>query len=242
LSRGDDIVTSEEAADLRRRWLNWTLVSVAMALYSGAAEIESHTTADRLPLTPGKEIELTLVRLFENPLQLDLEFKAEACPQRPELTSRQAAAAHDGLLRLTPGANVRLEARTGDDVPVTFEAMPVSAYCNGDVRVMTTNLSVEPGVYRWPPPPALPRIMLHPGLNWIRLKVTMADPPVGGETASVYALGALGLKSSWPNVAWLWPALFLDLVFAATQSVWLLLLVRRTWRVRRRSRVAGQRP
>ena len=49
----------------------------------------------------------------------------------------------------------------------------------------------------------------------------------------LYVLGSVRLNGSQPNVGWLWPAVFLDLLFPVTQGIWALVLLWMTLRARR---------
>ena len=222
-------MTKARASTLKFNWLLWIAATVLLVLYGEAARLESTPTALRLQLTPGTEAELDTFRLFENPLRMVLTFRADGCDQRPELGSWQGAKEQDGVLRLKPGATVRIEARQDEDKPVVFEAMPMSGYCNGNSRGMTANLAQSPGVYRWPPPPETPILWLHTGMNRVRLKVTEVEPPIAGEAVTLTAPGALGIKIAADNVAWLVFGLFLKPVFLFTQGGWLLGLLVISW-------------
>ncbi len=222
-------MTKDRATSLKFHWLLWLVATVLLLLYGEAARLESTPTTVRLKLTPGTEVELDTFRLFENPLRMVLEFRADGCDQRPELGNWQGAKEKDGILTLKPGAAVRLEARLGEDKPVVFEAMPMSGYCNGNSRGMTANLATSPGVYHWPPPPDTPMLWLQPGMNRVHLKLTTVEAPLAGEAITLYAPGALGIKTAADNVAWLVFGLFLKPVFWFTQAGWLLALVLATW-------------
>jgi hypothetical protein len=116
--------------------------------------------------------------------------------------------------------------------PVVFELMPATGNCIGTLRRLTTNLATEPGVYRWPPPET-PQFMLETGFNNLRVKVISADTAIAGQRTQLYVLASVRLNGSQPNVGWLWPAMFLDLLFPVTQGVWLLVLLWKTVRARR---------
>jgi hypothetical protein len=76
--------------------------------------------------------------------------------------------------------------------------------------------------------------MLETGFNTVRAKVVSADAALAGQPTQLYALASVRLNGSLPNVSWLWPAVFLDLLFPVTQGIWLLVLLWMTFRVRRR--------
>jgi hypothetical protein len=203
----------------RRAWALWGLVSLSLAGYAVLAQIASHTVATKVQLGPANAVELKLFRLFDDTLRFDLVFRAKGCEQRPELGS-WALIEKDGLLTLRPGAEVRIEASLPSSPPVQYEAMPLSAHCSdGNVRQMTANLSVQPGVYRWPPPSFTPTIHLHPGYNVVRFEVTSVDNRIVGETVDLVVPPPLGFKSGQTSVIWLWFGLLWP-VFVVVQSIW----------------------
>jgi hypothetical protein len=231
----DPSLDPEEPSSLRNAWLTWLLVTLGLALYAGGAEIEARTESEMLVLTPGNEIVLSVPRLFANPLQLDLDVHTPACEARPDpvLGAAMIAPPRDGLLRLKPDAGLKLEVRVDDGPPTPYELMPPTGSCLGTLRRLTANLAVEPGVYRWPPPPETPQLMLGSGFNEIHVKVVSADKPIAGQRTMLYVLASVRLNGSQPNVDWLWPAVFLDLLFPVTQGIWLLVLL---WKTLRRNR------
>lgn len=238
-SLNDD--TPDPPADLRSAWTTWLLATVGLALYAFAAEVEVRVESVPLLLTPGNSVEITVTRLFSNPLQLDIELPcppASPTPAPPKLTP-PVPPPDNGLLKLKAEPVVRLEVSDpagdaqGGAKPVVFESLPTNGTCTGALRRLTTNIAIEPGVYRWPPPPETPAFMLGPGFNRVRIKVAAAEPPLAGRHTVLYALGSIQLATSQPNVGWLWPALYLDLLFPVTQAVWLVVLIRRTLKRRR---------
>lgn len=232
----------DEPSRLRNRWLSWLLVTAGLALYAGGAEIEARTESAPLVLTPGREAVLEVPRVFANPLQLDLDVHTPGCEDRPKAVAPAGAPPHppvgapprDGLLRLKPDASLRVEVQAGSSAPVPYELMPATGSCIGTLRRLTANLSTEPGVYRWPPPAGTPEVMLGSGFNTLRVKVVSADAALAGQPTRLYALASVRLNGSLPNVAWLWPAVFLDMLFPVTQGIWLLVLLWMTLRARRR--------
>jgi hypothetical protein len=225
---------TDEPSSLRTRWLTWLLVTAGLALYAGGAEIEARTESAPLVLTPGSEAVLEVPRIFANPLQLDLDVRTPGCEARPEAAAPAIAPPRDGLLRLKPDASLKLEVRAGSGAPVNYELMPATGSCIGTLRRLTANLATEPGVYRWPPPAGTPQVLLESGFNSLRVKVVSADAVLAGQPTRLYALAAVRLNGSLPNVAWLWPAVFLDMLFPVTQGIWLLVLLWMTFRARRR--------
>jgi hypothetical protein len=224
-----------DSSSLRNHWLTWLLVTLGLAIYAAGAEIEARTESEPLILTPGSEIVLQVPRLFPNPLQLDLDVRTPGCEGRPDGAAVMAAIAppRDGLVRLTPDASARFEVRGDNGPPVTFELMSAAGNCIGTLRRLTTNLATEPGVYRWPPPPETPQFTLETGFNSLRVKVISADTAIAGQRTQLYVLASVRLNGSQPNVGWLWPAMFLDLLFPVTQGIWLLVLLWKTLRARR---------
>ncbi len=233
----DSALDPGEPSSLRNAWLTWLLVTLGLALYAGGAEIEARTESETLVLAPGNAIVLEVPRLFPNPLQLDLDVRTPACEGRPDAAAITATYAppRDGLLRLKPDANLKLEVQGESGPPVTYELMPPTGSCIGTLRRLTANLAIEPGVYRWPPPPGTPQFMLGTGFNALHVKVIGADKAIAGQRAQLYVLASVRLNGSQPNVDWLWPAVFLDLLFPVTQGIWLVVLLWRTLKARRRA-------
>jgi hypothetical protein len=205
---------TDEPSSLRTRWLTWLLVTAGLALYAGGAEIEARTESAPLVLTPGSEAVLEVPRIFANPLQLDLDVRTPGCEARPEAAAPAIAPPRDGLLRLKPDASLKLEVRAGSGAPVNYELMPATGSCIGTLRT--------------------PQVLLESGFNSLRVKVVSADAVLAGQPTRLYALAAVRLNGSLPNVAWLWPAVFLDMLFPVTQGIWLLVLLWMTFRARRR--------
>lgn len=231
----DDELEPDAPTRLRNHWLTWLIVTAGLAIYAGGAEIEAYTESAPLVIAPGSEAVLQVPRIFPNPLQLDLDVRTPACEGRPDGATALSPVAppRDGLLRLTPDASLKIEVQGGNGPPVTYELMPSTGNCQGTLRRLTANLAVEPGVYRWPPPAGTPQIMLETGLNTLHVKVTSADAAVAGQRTRLYALASVRLNGSQPNVGWLWPAVFLDLLFPVTQGIWALVLLWMTLRARR---------
>ena len=223
-------------ASLRSAWTTWLLVTVALALYAFGAEVETRVESVPLVLTPGGSVEISVPRFFSNALQLDLELPCPPASPGDRATVSPAGPQLDkGFLKLRPEPGVRLEvSRIDDDTKsVAFETLPSSGACSGSPRRLTTNLAIAPGVYRWPPPEDVPSFTLEPGFNRLRIKIVAAEPPLVGRRTVLYAPGSIQLTNALPNVSWLWPALYLDLLFPVVQAIWLAVLIWRT--VRRRA-------
>ena len=217
---------------LRRAWALWGLVSLSLAGYAVLAQIASHAVVTKLQLKPANVVELKLFRLFDDTLGFDLAFHAKGCEQRPELGSWDYTE-RDGFLTLRPGAEVRIVASMPSSPPLQYEAMPLSAFCSdSNIRQMTANLSIQPGVYRWPPPPSTPAIRLHPGYNIVRFEVTSVDKRIVGETVDLVVHPPLGFKSAETSMTWLWFGLLWP-VFVVVQAIWAAgLFVYRSWTAR----------
>ena len=231
----DEDELESEPTSLRNHWLTWLLVTLGLAIYAGGAEIEARTESEQLVLTADNEIVLEVPRFFPNLLQLDLDVRTPGCEGRPDGVAALAAVAppRDGLLRLKPDATARFEVRGDNGPPITYELMPATGNCLGTLRRLTANLAIEPGVYRWPPPASTPQFMLETGFNSLRVTVVSVDKAIAGQRTMLYVLGSVRLNGSQPNVGWLWPAVFLDLLFPVTQGIWALVLLWMTLRARR---------
>ena len=222
-------------ANLRGAWTTWLLATAALALYAFGAEVEARVESTPLVLTPGNSVEITVPRLFYNLLQLDIELPCPPAPPALRPAVPTPPQLDNGLLKLKAEPVVRLEVSGdgGDPRPVMFESLPINGTCTGPLRRLTTNIAIAPGTYRWPPPPETPSFMLEPGFNQLRVKVAAAEPPLAGRRTVLYAPGSIQLATSQPNVGWLWPALYIDLLFPVTQAIWLVVLIRQTLRHRR---------
>lgn len=214
-----------------RAWTIWGVVSIGLAGYAGLALVASHSTGVPIKLKPGERATVSLVRLSEDLLTFDLIFQAPGCQRRPELGEwrpREEA----GFLKFAPGttgAAVHMVASISESNPVEFDALPLVAYCSdSNVRAMSANLPVEPGVYRWPPPPSTPAIHLHPGVNTVQFEVTSVGPPIMGETVQLVVLAPLGFESYRSGLGWLWGGLLWP-AFLISQLIWCFGLASKTW-------------
>ena len=173
------------SARVLRAWVVWGVVSVGMVGYAVLAQIAAHTVVTKVQLKPGNSVEVELFRVSHDALRFTLLFRTKGCVQRPEL-GKWVPIKKDGFLELRPGAKVRIVASMPDSPPVEYEAMPLSGFGSDfNLREMTANLSVQPGVYRWPPPPSTPSIHLHAGSNTVRFEVTSVGEPIVGETVDL---------------------------------------------------------
>jgi hypothetical protein len=215
---------------MKRAWLVWATTTLVMVTYVGFAFLEAHATIGQLELTPGKTLTLKSFDLLGRHPGLILDFKAKGCEQRPELGRWERLQSGPEFLRLRPGADVRIEASTASAGPVLYEAMPTDAYCSdANSRSLTANISIEPGLWRWPPPPDTPSIMLGPGFNELRLKVVAVDQRIAGETVQVIMPGPIGLKRTPLGLEWLWFAYILGPIVCFSQPIWAMVLAWKTF-------------
>jgi hypothetical protein len=225
---------------MSRGWIAWSIATLILIAYAAAGRIESHTAISSIKLTRGATDNLDLLRLFKDELRFSLGFKAQGCQQRPELgnASSDRSWKTTGLLKLTPGAAVTIEASHAHAAPVIFDAMPLSGFCSDrNLRDMTADLPIAPGVYRWPPPAATPSIPLLPGFNHVILKVQKIGQPLLGEVVTIIVQPPLGFNEYFGNTCWLWPALLLWPLFTLVQILWAVGLAWATYRKRRRRRI-----
>jgi hypothetical protein len=207
-------------------WFSWAVTSGILFLYCLAGFIASHSPVAKLELTPGRVLDLDLLRLADDSFRFELWFKTrEPGRLRPELGKwADADRRQAGFMKYAPASDVRIRVSTPNFPPIEYQAMPLGG-ANSDMilRHMTSNLSVEPGVWRDVPWYNLPSIRLHPGFNEIRLELTLVEPPLVGETVELMVLPTLGFKSA-SGLFFLWPVLLFWPLFALSQTVWLLCL------------------
>lgn len=221
---------------LRPRWLIWIAATVMVAAYVIAGLISSSPGTIPITLTQGSTAKATVLRVGADTLRTSLRFHGDH-QQRPELGEWAITGdPHEtGLLRFDkPGAQVRISASTEGHKAVLFEAMPKNAYGQHDAqRTLTADLSLEPGVWRWPPTDE-PRLPLSPGMTKLRFEVAAVDPHLRGESVDLTILPPLSFKSCqlyycWLWWWWLWP------LFAVLLACWAaaLLLIGRQFRGRK---------
>ncbi len=212
-------------ARIRTAWIVWSIATFTAVVYIGMARIASYATIARLQLNPSSVVEVRLFRLFDDTLQFRLSFSGIEREQRPELGSHGSYDKQDGLLKFQPGAEVQVLVSMPSSPPLRYEAMPLQGVYRRDqnVRWMTANLSIQPGVYRWLPPPSMPITHLHVGFNFVRFEVASVGEPIAGETVSLFVDPPLGFKIARAKVAWLWFGLLWP-IFLVAQILWAVCL------------------
>ena len=215
----------KRTARIRPAWIVWGMVSFALSIYMSMAQIASHTTTARLQLEPTNVVQIRLFRLFDDTLDFRLKFKGNGRDRRPELGSYRSTDKKDGLSRYQPGAEVQFLVSGALTPPQRYEAIPLGNLYRPDenTRRMTANLSIQPGVYRWPPPPSTPVTHLHAGFNLVRFEVASVGEPFAGETVSLEVLPPLGFKQGKASAVWLWWGLLWPFILLP-QVLWGLLL------------------
>jgi hypothetical protein len=207
-------------------WLVWLVMSLCLGAYSLTGIIASQSTLAELKLTPGYVAELNILRIAQDQLRMSLDFDGDRS-ERLELglwNSLEDSAGAGYLKFQNPGASIRISASIENASPVIYEAMPASAHGGGMTsRNLTSNLSIERGLWRWSSSPETTRLLLPAGLSRIRLEVLAADAPLTDEVAHLTIQPLLGFKSSMPNVAWLWWSFAWPLYFFI-QLMWAALL------------------
>lgn len=213
---------------MRRAWVVWLSVTLFISLYLGAGYIESYPFETTIKLEPGYVARMTIVRVAADPALMSLVFP-EDNHRRPELGFSEVAKpwpASEEKRYLRPGAAIHLRVMAGPQA-VDYEAEP--AY--GTSRMLTSNRSIAPGVWRWPPPPDLPKIILSSGVTELSVQVIAVDVPLVGQSVRFFVYPPLSFKTSKNDAGWvgilafgifLWPALLV------VQVLWAgLLLVQR---------------
>lgn len=191
---------------MRVGWIVWIAAAAVFAVYAIAGRISSDTSIAAITLTPGSTAEVRVFRLFEDSVRAELVFRGDHT-NRPELDGSGTSGdwQKNGTLRFDqPAGEVRIKASSENVGPIVYEAMPKTAHTRDEIwRRLTPDLSLEPGVWRWPPP-YKPRLPLSPGFTTIRFEVLSVDPRLKGENVKLQVLPPLGFKSSQSGYSWLW--------------------------------------
>jgi hypothetical protein len=191
---------------MKKAWLFWWIVTAGMAVYVLAGFVASYTNRVDIKLEPGARVEVTTLRLAEHRLRMALHFQGDH-QRRPELgDSARGDPFRTRLLEYPqPGSAIRIVASSPEAVPVVYEAMPKGGWgANIVIRNLTSNLSIRPGVWRWPDPADTPHVVLRPGLTKVMLEVASVEAPLIGELVQLGIHPALGFKECMPDVCWLW--------------------------------------
>lgn len=221
---------------MRTSWFIWLVVTLLMGLYVAAGLVASGTEKIGIKLQRGYSAQVSTVRFDEDRLRMRLIFQGDHV-RRPELGdwNTKSDGHETGSLKFgNPGAAIRIVASVPGVTPVTYEAMPMSAYGSGKViRNLTADLAVAPGV--WRSPPARNELVLDRGMNTVNIEVVSVEAPLVGEAVELWVDPALGFKFTMPNVGWLWLS-FLWPILLVIQVLWAALLGVRTWRIRSQAR------
>lgn len=205
-----------------RSWLVWLFINALVCAYLAAGYLASRPTIVDLKLERGVSVDVTLLRLAESRLKMELRFRGGR--ERSELGEYATVPQKDGgvLKFAAPGAAIQLSAARPESTPIIYEAMPASAVGTDAVtRNLTSDLSVERGVWRWPPRGR--DLDLHSGFNAVKIRILSVDPVLAGEMVQLVSKPPLGFKSSEDNVAWLHAWFFWPLI-VPIQLVWALFL------------------
>jgi hypothetical protein len=207
---------------MKKAWLVWWIVTLILSAYCLTGFVASYPNRVDIKLEAGAAATLTLVRLAEDHLRMELLFRGDH-RERPELGdyTTQGDWNRTGLLEFAqPGSAIRIVASKQKTDAVLFEAMPKEGWgVDIATRRLTSNLPVGPGVWRWPEQTLSPQLVLQPGFNTVTLEVRSVEPPLVGETVQLIAQPPLGFKSSQPSVSWLW-AWFLWPAALCVQAAW----------------------
>ena len=190
-------------ARMKKAWLIWFFATVILIVYAMAGFVASYSNSVEIRLEPGFIVEVTLLRLADDRLRMDLEFRGDHW-LRPELGDWAPKTDEGRLAFQQAGASVRMTASTANSKSVLYEAMPSSGWSLHAVyRNMTSDLSIEPGVWRWPRDRSRD-LVVHRGFNTVKIQTVSVDAPLVGEMVRLNVLPPLTFKTCMPNVCWLW--------------------------------------
>jgi hypothetical protein len=219
---------------MKKAWLIWLSVTVILIAYAVAGFVTSYSNSVEVRLEPGFFVEVTLLRLADDRLRMELEFQGDHW-LRPELGDSAARTDGGRLTFRQAGSPVRMTASTSSK-SVLYEAMPLSAHgLHTSYRQMTSDLSIEPDVWRWPPD--LGRdLVVHRGFNTVKIQTVSVGAPLVGEVARLSVIPPLSFKACMPSVCWLWWWNLWPLI-VLVQAIWAaaIVIVART-RLRRSER------
>ncbi len=222
---------------MKRARLIWLFATILLVAYVTAGFVASYSNTVQIRLEPGFKVEVTLFRLADDRLRMGLTFQGDH-GQRPELGNPATDAKSDrtGRLRFAqPGSSIRITASTPNSESVSYEAMPKSGWgANTVYRKLTSNLSIEPGVWRWPAPDDIRDFVLHPGFTTVKIQTVSVDTPLVGEIVQLSVLQPLTFKSCMPSVCWLWGWNLWPLIMVA-QTIWAAVIGVVAWRRSRRN-------
>jgi hypothetical protein len=230
-------VTDPERKRMKKARLIWLSATLLLAAYAAAGLVASYSNAVQIRLEPGFQVEVTLLRLAEDRLRADLAFQGDH-RQRPELgdSATDAESHRTGRLKFAqPGSSIWMTASAPNAESVSYEAMPKSGWgANTVYRNLTSNLSIEPGVWRSPVPDEIRGLVLHPGFTTVKIQVVSVDSPLVGEVAQLSVLPPLTFKSCMSSVCWLWGWNLWPLIIIA-QTIWAAVIGAVAWTKSRRN-------
>jgi hypothetical protein len=208
---------------MKKAWLIWLSATVILLVYVMAGFVASYTNSVKIRLEPGFFVEVTLLRLADDRLRMELEFQGDH-RLRPELGDWAVKTDGSRLTFQRPGSSVRIAASTANSKSVLYEAMPVSAWNPCAIyREMTSDLSSEPGVWRWPSDQSRD-LLVHRGFNSVEIQTVSVDAPLVGEVARLNVLPPLTFKTCMPGVCWLWGWNLWPLIMFV-QAIWAAVIV-----------------
>jgi hypothetical protein len=179
---------------MRKAWLIWFFATVILIAYVMAGFVASHSNSVKVRLEPGFLVEMILLRLADDYLRIELEFQGDH-RLRPELGEWATKADGGRLTFQQAGSSVRLTASTANSAPALYEAMPRSSYSlHASYRNMTSDLSIQPGVWRWPPDHSRD-LVVHPGFNTVKIQTVSVDAPLVGEVVRLMVIPPLNFQS-----------------------------------------------
>lgn len=203
---------------MKKAWLIWLFATVILMAYAMAGFVASYSNSVEIRLEPGFSVEMTLLRLADDRLRMQLEFKGDH-RSRPELGDWAPKTDGGRLTFQQPGSLVRMTASTSNSKSVLYEAMPRSGRSLHAVyRNMISDLSIEPGVWRWPPDSSRD-LVVHRGFNTVKIQTVSVDAPLVGEMARLNVIPPLTFKVCMPSVCWLWWWNLWPLIMFA-QAIW----------------------
>jgi hypothetical protein len=213
---------------MRRGWRIWLLTTFSLSIYVAAAFPEGHIVETTVRLEKGYVASINIVRLADDPILMSLVFP-QSNRVLPELGFPGVAKpwpASEEKRYLRPGSEIRLRVTTGSE-SVTYEAEPASAI-GAQSRTLTNNPSTAPGVWRWPPPVGLPKIVLGRGVTKLTVEVALVEEPLAGQSARLLIYPPLLFKRPKTDIGWVgllaFGAYFWPLI-AIFQAAWAIALV-----------------
>src|ERR1700741_812528 len=120
-----ECLTGYRYARMKKAWFIWFFAAVTLIAYAMAGFVASYSNSVKIRLEPGFLAEVTLLRLADDRLGMELEFQGDH-RLRPELGDAGVKTDGGRLTFQQPGSSVRIAASTADSKSVLYEAMPKS--------------------------------------------------------------------------------------------------------------------